>query len=143
MASTSRKSKQRVLTASEQSRLLANFYEDIYQGERNFGDDNALSNFIDDNDEAGNQDDDIEFAMETLVDAGDDDQDDVVADQTDSNRELGKCEQCIDVANKTKGIKNVNKLNHRNKRKCKNCDEFVCSSYEGHCFYICGKCVKL
>ena len=57
--------------------------------------------------------------------------------------ELGKCEQCIDVANKTKGIQNVNKLNHRNKRKCKNCDEFVCSSYEGHCFYICGKCVKL
>ena len=77
MASTSRKSKQRVLTASEQSLLLANFYENIYQGERNFGD-NALPNFIDDNDEAGNQDDDIEFAMETLVDAGDDDQDDVL-----------------------------------------------------------------
>ena len=66
---------------------MANFYEDIYQGERNFGDDNALPNFIDDNDEAGNQDDDIEFAMETLVDAGDDDQDNVVADQTDSNRD--------------------------------------------------------
>ena len=67
---------------------MANFHEDIYQGERNFGDDNALPNFIDDNDEAGNQDDDIEFAMETLVDAGDDDQDDIVAAQTDSNRDL-------------------------------------------------------
>ena len=50
--------------------------------------------------------------------------------------EQGKCAQGEDSAS----FSEQKKLNHRLRSKCKVCGDFVCSTYEGHCYFTCGKC---
>ena len=50
--------------------------------------------------------------------------------------EHGKCTQCVDSAPYSEG----NSLNHRLRSKCKICGDFICTTYEGHCYFTCDKC---
>ena len=63
MASSSRK-----LTVTEQQKLLASFYDEIYQGERNFGDGENLPAFADE----GEPEDGDEDYQDDINDEGDD-----------------------------------------------------------------------
>ena len=50
--------------------------------------------------------------------------------------EQEKCAQRVDSASYSR----QNSLNHRLRSKCQVCGDFVCTSYEGHCYFTCGKC---
>ena len=49
--------------------------------------------------------------------------------------EQGKFAQRVDSAPYTQR----NSLSHRLQSKCKVCGYFVCTTYEGHCYFTCGK----
>ena len=49
--------------------------------------------------------------------------------------EQGKCAQCVDSASYSQR----NSLNQRLRSKCKVCGDFVCTTYEGHCYFTCGR----
>ena len=50
--------------------------------------------------------------------------------------EQGKCAKGVGSA----PYSQRSSLNHRLWSKCKVCGDFVCTTYEGHCYFTCGKC---
>ena len=50
--------------------------------------------------------------------------------------EQRKCTQCLDSA----PLSEQHTLKHRLRSKCKVWGDFMCKTYEGHCYFTCGKC---
>ena len=64
------------------------------------------------------------------------DEESVPAKKKNVGVEQEKCAQCVKSAPYSKR----NSLNHRLRSKCDVCGDFMCSTYEGYCCFMCLKC---